>query len=222
MKRFRDRHQAGQILAAQLGGWKGREDAVVLGLPRGGVPVAWEVARALRAPLDVFVVRKVRPPVYEELAIGAVSSVGEVRNDEVIASLGLSPPAVAAAVGVARAQLRAQESQYRAGRPALDLRGRVVILVDDGLATGATMRAAVGAVRSQHPRHVVVAVPVAAAEAIARLELDGTEVVCLLAPEPFHAVGLYYDNFLPTPDAEVRSLLAQPTAQPEAGRLGAP
>jgi putative phosphoribosyl transferase len=219
--RFRDRVHAGQELARHLLGWKGREDVIVLGLPRGGVPVAWEVANALGAPLDAFVVKKVRPPLYEELAIGAVATAGEVRNDDVIASLGLAPHVVDAAFATARAELRHAEAVLRPGRPPPDVRGRCVVLVDDGLATGATMRAAVLAVRSQLARHIVVAVPVGAAEAVRRLQAEA-EVVCLATPEPFYAVGLHYDEFLPTPDEEVRALLAHPTANPEAGRLGAP
>ncbi len=189
--------------------WHGRPDVVVLGLARGGVPVAAEVARILDVALDVFVVRKLGVPGHEELAFGALASGGlRVFNDDVAATL---PPAVVAEV-TAREQeeLARREESYRGDRPPLDLRGRTVVLVDDGLATGASMRAAVGAVRSQDPASIVVAVPVGAAATCEQLRHEAAvdSVVCAATPDPFVAVGSWYLDFSPTTDDEVRRLLA--------------
>ncbi len=205
---YRDRVDAGTRLAATFDpSWHGRPDVVVLGLARGGVPVAYQVARALAVPLDVLVVRKLGVPGHEELAFGAVASGGlRVLNDDVVATLSVE--VVAEVTAREQAVLAEREASYRGGRPPLDLRGRTVVLVDDGLATGASMRAAVGAVRSQAPASVVVAVPVGAASTCARLRADADEVVCTATPEPFGAVGSWYLDFSPTTDEEVRRLLA--------------
>jgi putative phosphoribosyl transferase len=205
---FRDRHDAGRLLAEKLRSQADRPDAIVLALPRGGVPVAYEVAQALHVPLDVFVVRKLGVPGHEELALGALATGGvRVLNDPVVRALRLSPQVIDAVTRREQQELERREREYRGNRPPPDLRGRTVILVDDGLATGATMNAAVQAVRRQGPSKVVVAVPVAAPEACADLRRVADEVVCAVAPQNFQAVGLWYADFAQTSDAEVRSLL---------------
>jgi putative phosphoribosyl transferase len=215
---FRDRHEAGRALAAALAGYEGRTDLVVLGLARGGVPVAAEVAAALRAPLDVLVVRKVGVPGYEETAMGAVGPGGVTLLDRgLIATLRLDRRAVADAVVRARDEMRRRERAYRAGRSMPVLRGRTVILVDDGLATGATMMAAVASVRAHEPDRVVVAVPVGAKDALEQLSAVADDVVCVVVPEQMQAVGLWYEDFSATSDDEVRLLTASP---PLAGASG--
>ena len=205
---FRDRVDAGRRLASRLGAYAGREDVCVLGLPRGGVPVAAEVAAALGAPLDVFVVRKLGVPGHEELAMGAIASGGvRVLNDETVDALRIAPAEIEAATARAAAELRRREDLYRGGRPPLDVRGRSVILVDDGLATGSTMRAAAAALRRLGPARTVVAVPVAAPERCAALREEVDEVVCVLLPESFYAVGAWYEDFSQTTDGEVRRCL---------------
>jgi predicted phosphoribosyltransferase len=207
---FRDRRAAGRRLAAALGRYAGRPDVVVLALPRGGVPVAHEVARALGAPLDVFVVRKLGVPGHEELAMGALATPGvRVLNEPVVRGLGIPPHVIDAVARQEEAELARRERLYRGDRPPLDVRGRTVILVDDGLATGATMHAAVRALRQRQPARIVVAVPTAAAEACEALETEADEVVCAVTPEPFYSVGLWYDDFEQTTDDEVRALLAE-------------
>ena len=204
---YRDRADAGaRLVAAFDASWAGRPDTIVLGLARGGVPVAYEMARALGAPLDVFVVRKLGVPGHEELAFGALASGGlRVLNEDLAAKL---PAAVVAEVTAREAAaLGEREAAYRGDRPPLDLRGRTVILVDDGLATGASMRAAVGAVRAQGPAEVVVAVPVGAATTCELLRTEADLVVCPLTPRHFIAVGSWYGDFSPTTDDEVRRLL---------------
>ena len=202
---FRDRSDAGQALAGRLGRWRRAADAIVLGLPRGGVPVAYEIAAALELPLDVLVVRKLGVPWQPELAMGAIASGGAmVLNDDVIRIAG----------GRERVDLAAverRERDFRHDRPPLEVAGRTAIVVDDGLATGATMEAAVGALRQLGAARVVVAVPVAAPESKARVEALADEVVCLETPPWFSAVGQWYEDFSQTADAEVRDLLARST-----------
>ena len=204
-REFADRADAGRRLAERLGAYAGRDDVIVLGLPRGGVPVAAEVARSLPAPLDVCVVRKLGVPGDEELALGAIAAGGVlVLNDRVVADLHLSDQAIAEVVAVELAELRRREQAYRGERPPVDVAGRTVLVIDDGLATGATMRAAVRAVRMRAPARVVVAVPVAAAETCAALGPEVDEVVCALRPSDFRSVGGGYDDFTATTDDEVR------------------
>jgi predicted phosphoribosyltransferase len=205
---FRDRAEAGDVLAGRLGHYAGRHDLVVLALPRGGVPVAVRVARALGAPLDVFVVRKLGVPGHEELAMGAIASGGvQVVNEQVAGRLGLGEADLRRAAEVEGRELARREHRYREGRPPPDLGGRVVILVDDGLATGSTMRAAVAAVRRLGPARVVVAVPTAPASTCQRLAEEADEVICATTPRPFRAVGYSYRSFPQTSDEEVRALL---------------
>lgn len=208
MTRFRDRRDAGRQLAAQLLAYRDRDDVVVLALPRGGVPVAYEVAHALAAPLDLFLVRKVGLPGHEELAIGAVAEGGiEVLNEELIRDLRLAPALVATAVAKERAVLAAREAFYRDLRSPRDPSARTVIVVDDGLATGMSMAAAIQALRAVSPAVVVAAVPVGAADTCARFRALADVVVCAQAPAHFEAVGLWYDDFRQTDDAEVATLL---------------
>ena len=207
---FRDRTEAGRLLAAQLTAYAHRPDVLVLGLPRGGVPVAFEVAQALQAPLDVFVVRKLGLPGQEELAVGAIASGGaRVLNEEVVRALEISNEIIDSIAAQERSELERRERVYRDDRPWPDIRGRVVILVDDGLATGSTMRAAIAALRKQEPARIVVAVPVAAPETCQEVGNSADEIVCLETPEPFYAVGLWYRDFGQTSDEEVRNLLEQ-------------
>jgi predicted phosphoribosyltransferase len=205
---FTDRSEAGRVLAARLGRYAGRDDVVVLALPRGGVPVGYEVARALGAPLDVFLVRKLGVPGHEELAMGAIASGGvRVLNEDVIRALGLPPEAIDAVAEMEQAEMARREQAYRDGRPFPNVRDRIVILVDDGLATGSTMRAAVAALRQMGPGWIVVAVPVGAADTCRDLRSEADEVVCARQPEPFFAVGAWYRDFSQTTDEEVRELL---------------
>lgn len=206
---FRDRRHAGTALASRLTHLAHRPDAVVLALPRGGVPVAYEVARALGAPLDVFVVRKLGLPGHSELAMGAIASGGvRVMNPDVIALYRPSPLAIEAVTRTELIELERRERVYRAGRQAVPVEGRTVILVDDGLATGSTMRAAVLAVRRLRPARVIVAVPVGARDTCEAIREVADEVVCALMPEPFFAVGRWYIDFPQTTDQEVRQLLS--------------
>ncbi|HVK13747.1 MAG TPA: phosphoribosyltransferase [Gemmataceae bacterium] len=207
---FRDRSHAGRVLAGLLAGYAGRPDVVVLALPRGGVPVGSEVARALAAPLDVFVVRKLGVPGREELAMGAVAAGGVlVVNEEVVRRLDIPADVIDEVAAEERQELDRRAEAYRDGRPAPDLRDKTVILVDDGLATGSTMRAAVAAVRQLGPACVVVAVPVGAAETCAEFRAVADDAVCAVTPEPFFAVGSWYQDFAQTTDEEVRELLAR-------------
>jgi putative phosphoribosyl transferase len=224
---FRDRTEAGDVLAGQLGQHAGRGDVLVLALPRGGVPVAARVARALGAPLDVFVVRKLGVPGHEELAMGAIASGGvQVVNEQVVGRLGLGEAVLRRVAEAERRELERRERIYREGRSPPDLAGRVVILVDDGVATGSTMRAAVAAARRLGPARVVVAVPTAPASTCQRLRSEADEVVCATTPRPFRAVGYSYRSFPQTSDEEVRALLRSaweagpappPAAPPPAG-----
>jgi predicted phosphoribosyltransferase len=211
-RRFRDRGEAGGLLAAKLAGYANRPDVVVLALPRGGVPVAYEVAQALGAPLDIFVVRKLGIPGYEELAMGAVATGGvRVLNDRLVSALGVPDYVVDAVTAWEQQELARRERAYRGAQPPPDVQGRTVILVDDGLATGATMHAAVQALRQQRPARIVVAVPAASPETCEQLRAEVDEVICAVTPEPFHAVGLWYEDFSQTTDEEVRELLARST-----------
>lgn len=207
---FRDRTDAGRALAAALAHYVGRDDVVVLALPRGGVPVAYEVAQALGAPLDVFVVRKLGVPGHEELAMGAIATGGVlVLNDQVVSGLGIGEDTIRRVAEIEARELARREEAYRGERPAADVAGKVAVLVDDGLATGSTMRAAVAAVRLRNPAGIVVAVPTGAAPTCAELGQEVDEVVCRATPEPFRAVGQSYKDFSQTSDDEVRDLLAR-------------
>jgi putative phosphoribosyl transferase len=207
---FTDRTEAGQILARRLKYLADRTDVVVLALPRGGVPVAFEVAEELHIPLDVFLVRKLGVPGHEELAMGAVASGGvRVVNDKVVQVLGISEQTIETVAEKEWAELERREKLYRNDAAPVDVRGRIVILVDDGLATGASMRAAVLALRQQQPAGIIVAVPVAAPETCADFETEVEQTICLETPEPFFAVGLYYRHFAQVTDEQVRELIKQ-------------
>ena len=211
---FRDRFEAGRLLAGRLGAYAHRDDVLVLALPRGGVPVGYELARALRAPMDVFVVRKLGVPGHEELAMGAVASGGvRVINEDVVDALDISNEVIEQVARSEGEELERRERLYRDARPAPEVRDRVVIVVDDGLATGSTMRAAVKALRRLEPSRIVVAVPTAAPSTLAELRRMADECVSVIAPEPFRAVGLWYDDFSQTTDGEVRDLLGRAAAE---------
>jgi putative phosphoribosyl transferase len=207
---FRDRMDAGRKLAEKLTDYAGRDEVIVLGLPRGGVPVAYEVASRLQVPLDVFIVRKLGVPGHPELAMGAIASGGvRVVNEDVVRYLQPQANMILEAVTAKElAEIKRREVAYRDGRQAPKLKGRTVILVDDGLATGATMRAAVGALRQQGVAKIVVAVPVGSPEACREFETEVDETICAIAPPWFRAVGQYYGDFSQTSDDEVRELLA--------------
>jgi putative phosphoribosyl transferase len=206
--RFRDRLDAGRRLAAALQQYAGRPNLLVLALPRGGVPVGYEVARALHAPLDVMLVRKLGVPGHEELAMGAIASGGiRIISDDIVRALGISDRAIATIAAHEEHELERREQVYRASRAPPEVEGHTVILVDDGLATGSTMRAAVAALKAQNPERLVVAVPVAATETCEALRREVDEVVCALVPEPFFAVGNWYQDFSQISDHEVRELL---------------
>ena len=206
---YRNRRHAGAELAARLAHLAGRTDVVILALPRGGVPVGYDVAHALGAPLDVFLVRKLGVPGRRELAMGAIASGGvRVVNADVVAWYGLTEADLRDAARAEQVELERQERRYREGRPVPAVRDRVVVLVDDGLATGSTMKAAVQAVRAQGPARVVVAVPVGAPQTCRDLAALADEVVCPRTPSDFSAVGEWYEDFSPTTDDEVRELLA--------------
>jgi len=208
MARFTDRRDAGQRLAGELSEYANQEDVVVLGLPRGGVPVAFEVSKALHAPLDVFVVRKLGAPGNPELAMGAIASGGvRVVNAGVVDRLGISDEAIERVTEEERAKLQQREEVYRGARPGVDLEGKTVILVDDGLATGATMRAAVSALREHGPRKIVMAVPTAPPETCAEFDEVVDESICLTTPYPFFGVGGAYQDFSQTTNEEVRDFL---------------
>jgi putative phosphoribosyl transferase len=205
---FRDRLEAGRRLAEKLSDYAGKPDVVVLALPRGGVPVAAEVARALDAPLDIFLVRKLGLPGQEELAMGAIASGGsQVLNTSLLRRLHVPPETVDAVAMRERCELDRREREYRGSHAPPSVRGRTVILVDDGLATGASMHAAVAALRAQEPSRIVVAVPVGAPSTCEDLRQIADDVVCAETPEPFAAVGQWYDDFSQTTDEEVRQLL---------------
>jgi len=208
MTRFEDRFDAGRFLARQLQHHAGNPNVVVLALPRGGVPVAFEIARAIDAPLDVFVVRKLGAPGYEELAMGAIATGGvRVFNEEVIQHLGVSQSWINATIREQEEELLRREQAYRGDRPPAELQNRTVILVDDGLATGASMRAAVRALRLRNPSGIAVAVPIGSRDTCDQFRPEVEEVVCGRTPEPFHAVGAWYLDSTQTTDDEVRELL---------------
>ena len=212
LHRFRDRREAGRVLAGYLNAYAHRQDVVVLALPRGGVPVGFEIASALHAPLDVFVIRKLGVPWHQELAMGAIASGGvRVINDEVVHMLRVPAAAIDQVVDEEQRELERRERLYRDDQPFPDISGKVAILVDDGLATGSSMRAAVRALRQHHPARIVIATPVGAPDTCAAFRDEVDEVVCAMTPEFFQAVGLWYEQFDQTSDQEVRDLLAQRT-----------
>lgn len=213
--RFRDRNEAGKLLGREVARRLGkRHDIIVLGLPRGGVPVAFHVAQALDAPLDVFIVRKLGVPGHEELAMGAIASGGvRVLNRDVLSYVSISQKTIDAVAAREEQELQRRERSYRGARPPLNLRGRTVVIVDDGLATGSTMRAAIAAVRKMEPKAIVVAVPVAAPQTCEEFRNEVDEMVCLRTPEPFQAVGLWYDDFSQTTDEEVHDLIERANAE---------
>lgn len=214
VRRFDDRTAAGLALAHALRRYAGQAGLLVLALPRGGVPVAYEVARRLGAPLDVLLVRKLGVPGQEELAMGAIAEGGRrVLNADVVDALDIPPAMIEAITSAERAELDRRARAYRGSRTLVEPRDRTVILVDDGLVTGATMQAAIAAVRAQHPRRLIVAVPVASQESAAALRPLVDELVCLLVPDSLYALSLWYEDFSQTTDDEVRRLLARAAAQ---------
>lgn len=216
--RFRDRRDAGRFLAAQLDDYAARDDVVVLALPRGGVPVAYEIALALGAPLDVFLVRKLGVPGHEELAMGAIAEGGlRVINHQVVRGLKIPESAIEDATRREQEELARRGGLYRGDRPPLKLRDKVPILVDDGLATGASMRVAARAVRRHEPKKLVVAVPVAPPETCENLRLEADDVICALTPALFSSVGSWYEDFTQTSDEEVRELLELSASVPASG-----
>ena len=215
MRRYRNRTDAGRELGRLLTGYADRDDVIVLALPRGGVPVGREVAHAIGAPLDIYLVRKLGVPGHPELAMGAIASGGvRVLNRDVVSMLDITDDAIAAVAAQESQELERRDREYRGGRPSPELEGRIAILVDDGLATGATMRAAAAAVRGSDPARVVIAVPVAAAETCEQFRRDPAvdEIVCAQTPAPFQAVGLWYDDFEQVTDAQVRAMLDEERA----------
>ena len=220
---YRDRMEAGQYLAEKLMMYANRPDVLVLALPRGGVPVGFAVAEVLHVPLDVFLVRKLGVPGHEELAMGAIATGGvRVLNEDVVNFLQIPLEVIDAVAAQEQPEVDRRELHYRSGRPPLDVRGCTIILVDDGLATGATMRAAVAALHQQQPARIVVAVPIASSTVCHELETVADEVVCAATPEPFYAVGLWYEDFEQISDAQVCDLLAQAsgTVPPSASMSG--
>ena len=213
---FIDRRDAGRVLASRLTKYVGRDDVIVLALPRGGVPVAYEVASALGAPMDVFLVRKLGTPGHRELAMGAIASGGvRVLNEDVVHWYGISASAIERIAREEEEELARRERAYRDDRPPSDFTNKAVILIDDGLATGSTMRAAAQAVRARRPARVVIAVPVGAPQTCAELAAVADEVICVRMPEPFSAVGQWYLNFNQTDDDEVRDLLQKSSVTPQ-------
>jgi putative phosphoribosyl transferase len=207
---FRDRAEAGRILAERVLRSVHDPDALVLALPRGGVPIAFEVARTLGAELDIFLVRKLGLPGHEELAVGAIASGGvRVLNDSFVAQLQLAPKMIDQIANREERELKRREELYRQGRAPVPVRGRTIVLVDDGLATGASMKAATQALRLQEPGHMIVAVPVAAGQVCDELRVHADEIVCAFTPEPFLSVGMWYEHFAQTTDEEVEQLLTE-------------
>jgi predicted phosphoribosyltransferase len=214
MTPFRDRRDAGKKLALKLSAYAGRPDGLILALPRGGVPVAYEVARALTLPLDIFIVRKLGLPGREELAIGAIASGGvRVLNNDIIRMLSVPDEVINFVAKRESQELQRREKLYRGERPLPEIRDRMVILIDDGLATGASMRAAVAGLRARHPARIVIAVPAAAPETCDTFQTEVDEVVCAITPEPFYGVGRWYEDFSQVTDEEVRILLQEANKQ---------
>ncbi len=210
--RFQNRTEAGRQLATQLVSYANRSDVLVLGLPRGGVPVAYEVAKTLHAPLDICLVRKLGVPAHKELAMGAIASGGvRILNYDIVSWLGISGKTIDEVAARELKELQRRDRAYRGDRPQPDIRDRTVILVDDGIATGATIRAAIAVIKSQQPARLIVATPVAPPSTCKELKTEVDEVVCLMAPELFYAIGLWYEDFSQTTDEEVRELLARST-----------
>lgn len=220
MKRFRDRTDAGQQLATQLQDYANRTDAnrtdtIVLGLPRGGVPVAYEVAKALNLPLDICLVRKLGVPGHPEFAMGAIAEQGvRILDNDIIKCLKIGDRAIEQVLAKEKQELQRRRQIYWGDRPQPNIQGRTVILVDDGLATGATMQAALSVLQVQQPKEIVVAVPIAPLSVCQALQSKGHQVVCLATPHPFHAIGLWYENFAQTSDQQVCSLLAESREDP--------
>ncbi|HEX7981834.1 MAG TPA: phosphoribosyltransferase [Gemmatimonadaceae bacterium] len=221
-ERFKDRTDAGRRLAALLAHFRG-QNPIVLALPRGGLPVAYEVAHALKLPLDVLNIRKLGVPWHEELAMGAIGTGGvRVLNNEIIMAAGITTTTLDEVTQLQRLELDRRERLFRSGRPAPGLRGREVILVDDGIATGATVRAAVAVVRAQKPARLVLAVPVAQDSIATELERDVDEFVCVTRPSDLYAIGVWYDHFEQLTDREVQAILARAAGEPAAARVNAP
>ena len=213
---FQDRFEAGRLLASKLKDYANRPDVVVLALPRGGVPVGYEVAKALNVPLDVFVVRKLGLPGHEELAMGAIASGGaRVLNPDVVQALGIPEDMIELVAAKEQRELERREREYRDGRAPIDVSGRTVILVDDGLATGSSMRVAAAALQAKQPSQIIIAVPVASAQTCSELQAEVEEVICAVTPEPFWAVGQWYKDFSQTSDEEVRDLLRRAANLPQ-------
>lgn len=218
---FQDRTDGGRLLATELAEYANRPDVIVLALPRGGVPVGFEVARALDAPLDVFIVRKLGAPGHRELAMGALASGGvRVINDDVVDAYQIAPEVIDEVTAEEQHELERRERLYRGDRPPVRVAGKTVIVVDDGLATGSTMRAAVAALRKMKPAHIVVAVPTAAPQSCAEFRKLADDCVCVITPDPFYAVGLWYNDFSQTTDEEVCELLERAARQPSAAAHG--
>lgn len=217
--RFRDRTDAGRELARHLSHLSGK-NTIVLALPRGGLPIAYEVAHALHAPLDVLNVRKLGVPWHEELALGAIAAGGvRVLNNDIVMAAGVTQQDLDQITRLQQLEIDRRERLYRNGRPAPELEGRTVILVDDGIATGATVRAAIAVVKAQHPARLVLAVPVAQASAAAQLALEVDEFVCVLTPSDLYAIGLWYESFPQLRDADVQQILARAAAEPAAALM---
>lgn len=211
-QRFHDRTEAGKLLAAQLGEYADRSDVWVLGLPRGGVPVAYQIAQALNLPLDICLVRKLGVPGQPELAMGAIAPGNiMVLNDEILRSIGISRLALQQVLEDEKQELERRDRTYRENRPEPDVQGKTVLLVDDGIATGSTLRAAIATLRQKHPQEIVVAVPVASVSACELLRAIVDKIICLSTPEPLNSIGMWYLDFSQTSDQEVKHLLAQQT-----------
>ena len=209
---FQDRFDAGRLLAHKLRAFANRPDTVVLALPRGGVPVGFEVAKMLNVPLDIFVVRKLGVPGYEELAMGAIASGGiRVLNEDVVRAAGVPNEVIDAVAAKEERELERRQRDYREGRPPVDVQGHIVIVVDDGLATGSSMRVALQALKRKRPAQIIVAVPVGARATCAEFQSEGYHIICAVTPEPFQSVGQWYRDFSQTSDEEVRDLLRQAT-----------